>query len=412
MIATNLFEYGEFFEIPFDKVDGLKAYLQTVWESRPQYSEENQNAQRFIQFDGNKIRARNYSGFIQYEDLHFNIYPKVCKSNKKEGNILNHVLHWLSHSERIRFPIVSNEIGLQNTDDWFEALIAIFAKVTNDVLESNPYQSYQEVIEETQYLRGRLAINEYISQNLVKGNWTSFRCTHEPFIFDNLFNRIVKSVTKSLASKTKRPETYVILDEILFLLDEVTDYFYNAEDCDKVKLNPLYQELAKVLDLCKMFLEMQTISETNAQNSNFCLMLPMETIFEDYVFALIKKHLPRERPLGQKGNFLAITDKETHTFLMKPDILLQKSKIVVDTKYKLRDRALNNKKGISELDLYQMITYCTYHQYDKAILIYPSDGPESIDEFSINNSSIKVTAIDFYIFDNNNLKVINEISLG
>lgn len=410
MISVTLYEYGEFVKIPTNYVAGLKAYLKKVWQERPQYSEEKQNDQRFIQFVDNNIRARNYTGFIQFEDLNINLYPKVCKSNTTKGNILNHVLHWLSFSERIKFPFHKNVIGLQDSDDWLEVLISIFGKITNEVLASSPYQSYQEVTEETNYLKGRLAINQYISTNIITGKWSSFHCTYDPFIFDNLFNRIVKSVAKCLVSKTNNADTKNNLNQILFILEEVSDDYFQSFDCDKVNLNPLFQELLNVLDFCRMFLNMQSISETSSIRSNFCLLLPMEVIFEDYIFALIKKHLPHEMPLAQRGKFLAKNKIGKDVFKMKPDILLTQRKTVIDTKYKIRNRSLDNKKGISEADLYQMIVYISQHHYKDGILIYPSDGSEAKDEFELKNSSFTVSALDFPIFDKESLLIVEDLN--
>jgi len=46
--------------------------------------------------------------------------------------------------------------------------------------------------------------------------------------------------------------------------------------------------------------------------------------------------------------------------------------LIIDTKYKLRDReSTNAKQGISQSDLYQMISYALRRETDQVILLYP-----------------------------------------
>ena len=90
-----LFEYGEWASIANSK--DLKQMLQSIWSERlfaEQFSEDERPAyQPFLQFDGDAIRARNYSGFIQRENEIIEIYPKVFREHHCQDKtlMLNHI---------------------------------------------------------------------------------------------------------------------------------------------------------------------------------------------------------------------------------------------------------------------------------------------------------------------------------
>ena len=57
--------------------------------------------QPYLQFDSNKIRAKNYIGFIQSGEDTIEIYPKVFKHLAQTGDskkiMLKHVFYWFSY---------------------------------------------------------------------------------------------------------------------------------------------------------------------------------------------------------------------------------------------------------------------------------------------------------------------------
>lgn len=90
-----------------------------------------------------------------------------------------------------------------------------------------------------------IAMQLYINHNLAKGRHHNIRCSYEPFIYDNLFNRIVKHTCRLLISITKSSTNKEILNNILFLHHEVSDVYCSASDCEKVKVNRLYRRLIR-----------------------------------------------------------------------------------------------------------------------------------------------------------------------
>ena len=374
-----------------DSIEGHKKvipefvnYLSGVWQSRNRYievsdeiSEEEQQEQklqkqRFFDFtvDG-KISARNYVGVVQYEGLRIEIYPKIFADDETE-NVKKwqlNLLYWLTYCRKIKFPFSLADVSKLKFDDYLELLIYVFANYTEEIISQQPFQAYQTAEEETSFLKGRLSFDNYTKHNLTTGKWQNFYCSHEPFVYDNHFNRIIKYVTRRLSVITENHLNKEKLNEILFLLNDVSDILCTAEDCEKVKLNPLYDDHNHILGLCKLYLSNQVIDMDSEDSRNFCFLVPMEYIFEDFVFGFISGKWPALNLSGQSTDFLA-TNQGSNVFQIKNDIYI-KDKLIIDTKYKIRASGDGLKEGVSQSDLYQMVSYALRRNCTDVLLLYP-----------------------------------------
>jgi 5-methylcytosine-specific restriction enzyme subunit McrC len=401
---------------------GLKNYLDEVWQTRPLFLRDDVNEneirskeQRFFRFSTGTIKPRNYIGFVQYGDVRINVYPRVFYNRPANigGNpkiAINHVLKWLSYGSRIHFPFSELDHSLIDQEDWLEALVFLFSNYTLDVLSSSPHFSYQEVTEEMAFVRGRIAMQEYINHNLVKGKHHLVHCTYEPFVYDNRFNRIVKYTCRLLQRVTSNNNNRLLLDDLLFLLDEVSDIYCTTDDCAKVTVNRLYPQIGIITNMCGAFLSNQAYADGLMNNQNLCILLPMEIIYEQYVAGFIQEHLKDLNPRSQVSDeYLANTGKDftIPVFQMRHDILLD-NKRIIDTKYKFRFTANDLKGGVSQGDLYQMVSYCYKRRIPKAILLYPKHFDKSsenaayhfkIDDFEVDALSVDVTEENFANFE-------------
>lgn len=367
------------------KLPGFVNYLSGVWQNRNRYVESNEELseeeqqeeriqrQRFFDFtiDG-KISARNYVGVVQYDGIRVEVYPKIF-ANDETGNTklwqLN-MLYWLSYCRKVKFPFSFADVSKLQFDNFLELLIYIFANFTQDVISNQPFQAYQTVGEETPFLKGRISFEEYIKNNLTTGKWQNFYCNNEPFVYDNLFNRIVKYVTRRLLTVSENILNRERLNEILFILNDVSDIPCSVNDCDKVKLNHLFAEHKHILDLCRLYLSNQVIDLEDEDSSNFCFLLPMEYIFEDFIFGFISNNWPTLNIRGQSTQYLA-TSQGSQVFQIRNDIYIP-DKLIIDTKYKIRSNIKDLKAGVVQSDIYQMISYALRRDCKMVLLLYPT----------------------------------------
>lgn len=380
----NLFEYQNKVDYPTPS-DGLDAFLDDIWANREKtasyWSDRSDRieTQQFIQFlhKSKQLKSNNYVGVIHFEDQKINLLPKIFydanqEYKDKEVNVIqHHILWWLSYCRKIKFPSYQSAMG-STKSDFFEVLIFLFAKYTRTLLNNSIYQQYEEINKEIPYIKGRLNINAYINQNLSKGRWHQLNCTYDAFVFDNKFNRIIKYVATLLFNASSNQENKKYLREILFLLDEVSDVPATAKDCATITFNPMFGEFETVRDYCQLFLNNSVSFNYKNDLKLFAFLLPMEYVFEDFIFGFIEKEIAAVTAKAQASKVKL--DLEGN-FTLKPDLLLHigDKRYIADTKYKIvYSDEKDPKKGISQTDLYQMLAYAVRFEIDEIFLFYPN----------------------------------------
>lgn len=385
----NLFEYQNKVSYPSSFV-GLEGFLDEIWNNREKnsfYSEEGNDrieSQRFLQFlhKSNEIKSNKYVGVIHYGGEKINLLPKIFFDPKKEyeqseiSQIQNHILWWLSYCRKIKFPNYQASLGIAQSD-FFEVLIYLFSKYTRELLNNSIYQQYEEVNSELSFIKGRLNTTDYITENLSKGKWHKLNCTYDAFVFDNEFNRIIKYVTNLLFNVTSSQDNKKNLREILFILDEVSEERATAEQCSRISFNPMFGEFETVRDYCQLFLTNCISFDYKNDLKLFAFLLPMEYVFEDFIFGFIEKEIESVNAKAQRSDTYLDEEK---TFNLKPDLFLktERKSLIADTKYKIvYSDAADPKKGISQNDLYQMLAYAVRFEVDEIILFYPNTKNEN-----------------------------------
>lgn len=380
----NLFEYQNKVAEQ-DSFKGLEEFLDVIWNNREKnsfYSEKKDDrieSQRFLQFiyKSNELKSNKYVGVIHYKGKKINLLPKIFYNSEKEYSanevtqIHNHILWWLSYCRKIKFPNYQTSLG--NTEsDFFEVLIYLFSKFTRELLNSSIYQQYEDINRELTFMKGRLNVNEYINKNLSTGSWHKLNCTFDAFVFDNEFNRIIKYVATLLFNNTSSQDNKKNLREILFILDEVLDVRATAEQCARISFNPMFGEFELVRDYCVLFLKSCISFDYKNDLKLFAFLLPMEYVFEDFIFGFIDKEIKTVTAKAQRSDtYLDVGE----TFLLKPDLWIktEHKSIIADTKYKIvYSDEKDPKKGISQNDLYQMLGYAVRFKVDEIILFYPN----------------------------------------
>lgn len=425
MITT--FEYGKQFAV--DNRKGLESYLCSLWKEYKEIwpaQRENENSesgsepdldsdssskyQPFLSFDGNFARARNYIGFIHFENSNIEIYPKVFQNELKEPEtskikelMHRHLFYWFSYCRKVKFPF--NQTSLDRFDfELPELILYLFAKQIHEIISIRPYSAYEEVQEALFTPRGRINFDRYAAR-MSCGNYHMIDCDYEPFVFDNLLNRTIKYCTRLLLSKTRVIETQRILNEIIFMLDEVDDQVCSVQQLQVIRIPSIYSDYEDVIQICRMILENQVYSYAEYEMKNWSLLFPMEYIFEDFIAGYIKKYFSDLFKVEtQKSDLYLHTDPKT--FNLQHDILLTSKKtgkqIIVDTKYKPRWNLekCDSKKGIAQSDMYQMISYAYRRGTDKVLLIYPNTSDKLAEDhvFLVNrgnrDETIKIKAVD------------------
>lgn len=408
-----LYEYGHWIESK-NKIQ-LKQLLRTVWADRQLKTEEEEKVegednryQPFLQFDDQLVRANNYVGFIQNEDELIEIYPKVFRhlDNPDKNLMLQHIFFWFSYCRKWRFPFNQANLDNREIDKFPELIIYLMANQFLETVSNNPLMQYQEIEESLIIPKGSINFNRYINNSIRRGNYHQIECDYEPFVFDNSVNRIIKYCARVLLDQTQFAENQRLLQEIVFILDEVEDVPVSIGEVNAVKLNAFYSDYTLLLEMCKTILNQQIYSSKSYDMSQWCLLFPMEYIFEDFLAGFLTQHFSDKWKVEyQKSDKYLSTNPKA--FKLQHDIFLTSKdgmnrKIIVDAKYKLRKYdETDPKKGISQGDLYQVVSYAYRRGCKEVFLIYPNAGEELREphHFEIpsgfpGNEIIKVTAFE------------------
>jgi 5-methylcytosine-specific restriction enzyme subunit McrC len=419
----NLFEYQNKAAFPEEHFDNLEVFLDDIWNKREKssyYNNEEENreeVQHFLQFlhKTNQLKSNKYVGVIHFENQTINLLPKIFydaskEASQKEVKVINsHVLWWLSYCRKLKFP--NYQTGLNNEQaDFFEILIYLFSKYTKELLSSSIYQKYVEIENELSFVKGRIDFDGYITNNLSRGRNHKVSCVFDSFEMDNNFNQCIKQVSKLLLSATKDAQNKRNLYDILFLLDEVSDVAISAEECKKILFNPMFSSFETVRDYCVLFLENSVSFNYKNSLKLFAFLLPMEYVFEDFLFGFIDREIDGVKPYGQVKDTFLDTEKK---FNLRPDLLLKAGdhKFIADTKYKMvyADET-DPKKGISQNDLYQMVAYAIRFNTTDIKLFYPktihSNGLTKVNSIQVDDNlatdkSINIEAYQLSIIDKN-----------
>lgn len=408
----NLFEYQNKEELK-TSFDELEMFLDEVWNNREKsdyfYREEDikVEVQQFLQFlqKSREVKSNKYVGVIHFENKRINLLPKIFYEPGREYDnnevhaIHSHILWWLSYCRKIKFPSYNTPLD-STRSDFFEVLIYLFSKYTRKLLANAIYQQYREVERELPYVKGRINMSRYITENLTRARWHKLNCTYDPFVLDNEFNRIIKYVSNMLLRVTVNPDSKKYLSQILFILDEVSDTRASAKKCASIQFNPALSDFETVRDYCLLFLD-NSISFNYKNNLKlFAFLLPMEYVFEDFIYGFIEKEVEGVKAVSQAGSIHLDEDKK---FALRPDLILEteEKKIIADTKYKMVYKDPDDpKNGISQSDLYQVLAYAVRFKIDEVALLYPdtinnyqqqASGFTIRDEFA-DQVDVKVTA--------------------
>lgn len=387
----NLFEYQNK-ETASAHLEELEAFLDDVWKNREvsKLFADNENGvsdrQNFLQVysKSHELKSNKFVGCIQFNDVRLNLLPKIFHVVGKEytpsevSQIQNHILWWLSYCRKIKFPNYQTSLD-GSKSDFFEVLIYLFSRYTRLLLGNSIYQQYEEINSELPFVKGRLNTSAYVQQNLSTGRWHKLNCTFETFTVDNAFNRIVKYVTILLYNVTNNSDNRKNLREILFILDDVSNVKATPEQCAAIRFNPMMSDFETVRDYCQLFLSNCISFDYKNELKLFAFLLPMEYVFEDFVFGFIDKELESVKAKAQRCD---VNLDEAGQFALRPDLFLKTDdkSLIADTKYKIvYSDDTDPKKGISQSDLYQMLAYSIRFDVNEVILFYPNTYTDTLE---------------------------------
>jgi len=332
---------------------------------------------------GRCLQARNYVGVIQTDSgLVIEILPKIHRErNKEEESIPDTRKLFL----RMLRTVKDSPFKQFNESDIatykmhiMEIFIHLFIKEMNELVRQGIRSGYVTMEENSKFLKGKLRINDHIKKNIIHKE--RFYIEYDDFIRDRPENRLIKSTLSLLLKTSGSNDNIKKLRELVFIFDDVNESGDIKGDFGKCVNNRLMKHYDTVLKWCRVFLQGESFTNWKGNGRVNAILFPMNEVFESYVTSVLRqsgifnefKAQSREKYLAKendKGIFQVVTDitaSAGDTFY------------IMDAKWKLidsTDRA--NKYGVSQADMYQLLSYAKIYEADhkdlRLVLIYPEN---------------------------------------
>lgn len=348
---------------------------------------------------GKVLQAQNYVGVIQTKDgTTIEILPKIKNlDEEKSKDILIKMLKTLKNSPFKHF----NTANLKaHKMPLLEIFISMFLEELAKLVQKGIKSDYVQKEENLKFLKGKLKISEQIKQNSVHKE--RFFVEYEQFCSDRVENRLIKTTLEYLYKKSKSNKSQQRIREFLFVFDEIKISHNIKTDFEKIKLNRQMKDYEQVLLWCKTFLLENSFSPYKGNDIAFALLFDMNLLFESYVYNYLKKNGDFVNIKNQDKKYHLAYENEKGKFALKPDIVIDDGKIIVDTKWKILSVDKSN-LGISQSDMYQLYAYGKkYQNCENLYLIYPKD--EVIDGNLYHYYEDKKLPLKVLFFDVENLE--------
>lgn len=358
---------------------------------------------------GKVLQAQNYVGVIQTKDgTTIEILPKIQNVDEnKSKDILINMLKTLKKSPFKNFNTANLKASKM---PLLEIFISMFLEELSKLIQKGIKSDYVQKEENLKFLKGKLKISEQIKQNSIHKE--RFFVQYEEFSSDRVENRLIKTTLEYLYKKSKSNKNQQRIREFLFVFDEIKVSHNINTDFEKVKLNRQMKDYEQVLLWCKTFLLENSFSPYKGNDIAFALLFDMNLLFESYVYDYLRKNGKFENIKNQDKKHHLAYENQNGKFALKPDIVIDEGKIIVDTKWKSLSLEKSN-QGISQSDMYQLYAYGTkYENCEKLYLIYPKDEVERGNLYHYYEDKKLPLKILFFDLENleNNEEIINYLT--
>jgi 5-methylcytosine-specific restriction enzyme subunit McrC len=326
-----------------------------------------------------KLTARGWVGYIPLmPNLGIRLQPKVP---------IQSILGMLEYAYDLKsFQFLDGLIDCETLEEFCDRLAAILASRILSRIRQGIYQTYVPKTGKLGYIRDRLDIRQTIQQP-----WTvTFTCQYQDYTADIPDNQILLWTMHCLSFSgiCRQFSQHLVSEAYRGLKGAITLKHFSAQDCCDRSYNRLNQDYESLHTLCYFFLEQIVPSHAIGSSKNLPFLVDLSKLYEQFIYQWLKTHLPKtltiqaqERfQIGKRLKFkidLVIYEQSTGT-----------AQYILDTKYK------SSSKPSAE-DVAQAIAYATAKNCQEAILIYPVDLSNPIDEWVGDDRPLHLQSLTF-----------------
>lgn len=261
--------------------------------------------------------------------------------------------------------VLDDVVQLAQAPDLTTAVAALFARVTERVLQDGVLRGYRPVSETRHTVRGRVDVAEQLRRRPGRGAPVAVR--YDEHDEDVLENRLLLTAARALTRLRPHPDVRRSLHRIVAALDDVSPLRIDGPvpDVAWTRLNVRYRP---AVDLARLVLSGSGLDLALGDTAAVGLTVDMNSVFERFVCSAVADVLSGRGGLPAPQDTTWRLD-ERGTVHLRPDLVVYDARgvpsVVLDTKYKVTDGT-----SVPPSDVYQMLAYCTALGLDRGHLVY------------------------------------------
>lgn len=329
----------------------------------------------------NSLRARGVVGVIATSDCQLEILPKIEGGGETEisdATLRARLVHMLAVTYDL--PIEAGAVthlGWQH-ETVLELLIRLFcAKLTDAVRQGMP-RHYLEHEDDLPALKGRLDVVRQFSTLAVSPQ--KLACRFDALSQDIALNQVMRAALRKLSRLSAAPDNQRALRELTFVYADVPDIPPGALRWDRIVLDRTNRRWRDLLSFARLFLS-DRYQQTDAGDiDGHALLFEMNVLFERYIERTLSRALAGTgfRVSSQGGQRNCLYEGDVGHFRTRPDLMVKNTEgvaLIIDTKWKRMTPRVNDpKQGVSQADVYQLMTYGRLYDCANVVLLYPHHG--------------------------------------
>ena len=343
--------------------------------------EEHADALEFLKISfrrnvGNLISVNNYVGLIQMQNgYQIQVLPKIdfgMASDRRNEETKRVFLKMLRSMKDFPSKVFNDTNLKMDRMTLYEVFINMYLQEVRSLVKHGIKSAYVEREDNLRFYKGKLVVNEQIKQNAAHGE--RFYVRYDEYLVDRAENRLVKATLLKLQGISISAENQKEIRQLLTAFEMVHASVNYQKDFAKVVIDRNTKDYDMLIRWSKVFLLNKSFTTFSGGHNARALLFPMEKVFESYVAQQLKKtlfDLDWEVSAQDKGYYLFDSPRQ---FALRPDIVItrdDRSKVILDTKWKsLIDNPRAN-YGISQSDMYQMYAYSKKYDTPEIWLLYP-----------------------------------------
>lgn len=360
---------------------------------------------------GKVITARNYVGIVAMKDgTEIEILPKTAAAVGEEGAAAARKLLLRMLQPAGELPFKTFNAAHMDTArlPLLELFVQMFLWEVQQIVQQGCKSGYTAEQENASCLRGKLLFAPHIRENAV--HQERFYVEHDVFSTNCAENRLIKSTLCRLQRFSRSTGSRRSLHTLLAVLDAVPESSNLERDYALCSCERSWENYRTVLDWCRIILSGKSFTNLRGGQTALALLFPMETVFERYVAACLRRFLNKEKYIlrvQDTGHWLF--DEPSRQFSLRPDlVVLDRDSgtplAVLDTKWKrLWDDSPSNQaiygdicKNVSQSDLYQALAYQREYGVAWTALLYPGRESLTASLSSRSGNRVRIQLVDLW----------------